>query len=150
MAKKKNSGTPLSLEIYLPSTEHPLELPLLVHRVEAGFPSPAEDYIDRKLDLNEHLIRNPSATFFVKVSGQSMINAGIRDGDILVVDRSLEAADKRIIIGVLDGEFTVKRIRKKAGKITLLPENEDFSPIEVTQDTDFRIWGVVTYAIHKL
>ena len=146
---KKKNPTP-ALEFFSPAEAKKLELPLYVHHVAAGFPSPAEDYLEKKLDLNEYLISNPSSTFFVKVNGHSMVNAGILDGDILIVDRSKEASDKRIVIAVLNGEFTVKRIRKKSGKLLLLPENEQYPPIEVTPEMDFRIWGVVTYAIHKV
>lgn len=146
----RKSGKPIKLEFFVPDNNNPLELPLFENSIPAGFPSPAEDYLDKKLDLNEHLIRNPSATFFVRVSGTSMINAGIYDGDILVVDRSVEATDKHIVIGVVNGEFTVKRIRKKNSRIYLIPENENFQTVEVTEEMDFRIWGVVTYAVHKL
>jgi DNA polymerase V len=145
---RKTKGT-LKLEFFLPGNEKTLELPYYTAQIPAGFPSPAEDYLDKKLDLNEFLIRNPAATFFVRVTGHSMINAGIYDGDILVVDRSVEASNNRIIIGVINGEFTVKRIKKEKNKLFLYPENEKFSVIEVTEGMDFRIWGVVTYAIHK-
>ena len=145
---RKTKGT-LKLEFFIPCNEKTLELPFYTTQIPAGFPSPAEDYLDKKLDLNEFLIHNPAATFFVKVTGHSMINAGIHDGDILVVDRSVEASNNRIIIGVINGEFTVKRIKKEKNKLFLYPENEKFSVIEVTEGMDFRIWGVVTYAIHK-
>lgn len=148
MQRKKEKS--LKLEIFGADLKSSVECPLYVNRVPAGFPSPAEDYIDKKLDLNEHLIKNPSATFFVKVTGHSMVNAGIYDGDILVVDRSLQASDQKIIIGIIDGEFTVKRIRKKNGQVWLLPENDEYQPVKITEEMDFRIWGVVTYAIHKL
>jgi DNA polymerase V len=148
MPKKTNK--PIKLDLFIPDQSNPLELPLYVNRIPAGFPSPAEDYLDKKLDLNEHLIQNPSSTFFVKVTGNSMVNAGIHDGDILVVDRSVEARDNRIVIGVINGEFTVKRIHRKKNRIYLMPENDQFSPLEVTEEMDFRIWGVVTYAIHKV
>jgi DNA polymerase V len=148
MNKKREKG--LKLEFFTPQRERNISLPLYEQRVPAGFPSPAEDYLDKKLDLNEHLIDHPAATFFVRVSGHSMVNAGIYDGDLLIVDRSLEATDKKIIIGVINGEFTVKRIRKKSGQLWLLPENEQFEPVKITEEMDFRIWGVVTYAIHKV
>lgn len=148
MQRKKEK--PLKLEFFAADPRSSVSCPLYETRVPAGFPSPAEDYMDRKLDLNEHLISHPAATFFVKVTGQSMVNAGICDGDLLIVDRSIQAADKKIIIGVINGEFTVKRIRKKGGQVWLLPENEDYEPVKITEDMDFRIWGVVTYAIHKL
>ncbi|MEI6127641.1 MAG: translesion error-prone DNA polymerase V autoproteolytic subunit [Pseudomonadota bacterium] len=119
-------------------------------QVSAGFPSPAEDYIDKKLDLNEHLIKHPAATFFVKVEGNSMINAGIHSGDMLIVDRALEPADKKIVIAVLNGEMTVKRIRKIKDKLYLMPENDTYQPTEITEDSAFQIWGVVTNVIHKV
>lgn len=137
-------------EIFKPDKSVIKELPLYSDLISAGFPSPAEDYIDKKLDLNEYLIKNRPATFLVKVNGSSMINSGIYDGDILVVDRSAEPANNKIVIGVIDGEFTVKRIIKKAKKLFLQPENENFKPIEITEDMDFKIWGIVTFAIHKL
>ena len=118
--------------------------------VSAGFPSPADDFIDTKLDLNEHLIRHPSATFFVRASGDSMIGAGIHSGDILIVDRSLEAANNAIVIAALEGELTVKRFKKKNGRVFLLPENKEYKIIDITHNETFSIWGVVTYVIHRL
>ena len=127
-----------------------LRLILYAAAIPAGFPSPAEDYIDKRLDLNEHLIKHPAATFFVKVAGHSMINAGIHDGDTLIVDRSLEPADKKIVIAVLNGEMTVKRLRKLRGRLYLMPENDSFQPIEVAEGSDFQIWGVVSSVIHPV
>ena len=124
--------------------------PLFLVRIAAGFPSPADDYIEKNLDLNEHLIKHPSATFFVRVEGNSMINAGIHNGDILIVDRSLEASDKKIIIAVINGELTVKRIRKKNDTCFLVAENDDFKPLCVTEEMAFQVWGVVTSVIHKV
>jgi DNA polymerase V len=118
--------------------------------VSAGFPSPAADYEEGKLDLNRHLVKNPAATFFVKVNGDSMIGAGIHHGDLLVVDRSLEPADKSVVIAVVNGELTVKRIRIRKGKITLEPENEHYSIQQITECVDFEVWGVVTNVIHEL
>ncbi|HNW90153.1 MAG TPA: translesion error-prone DNA polymerase V autoproteolytic subunit [Bacteroidales bacterium] len=143
--KQKNS-----IEIFVPETAKKVQLPFYVAKISAGFPSPAEDFIERKLDLNEYLIKNPTATFFVKVSGHSMINAGIHDGDILVVDRSLDPANNRIVIGVVNGEFTVKRLLKKNNKLFLMPENEDYKPIEINETMEASIWGVVTCTIRKL
>lgn len=128
----------------------PLLLPLFQSVVPAGFPSPADDYLDKKLDLNEYLVKHPAATFFVRVSGDSMIDAGIHNGDILIVDRSLPALDGRIIIAILDGELTVKRLRKKGHQVTLVPENELYEPIEINEFNDFEVWGVVTNVIHKV
>lgn len=124
-------------------------LPLFNSPVSAGFPSPAEDYVELKLDLNEHLIQHPIATFFVKVSGNSMTGAGIKDGDLLVIDRALTAKNNDIVIGVINGEFTVKRIRTVKGVMFLVPENPNYKPIEITQEMDFQVWGVVSYVIHK-
>jgi DNA polymerase V len=118
--------------------------------VPAGFPSPAADYEQSRLDLNKHLVRHPAATFFVKVAGDSMIGAGIHHGDLLVVDRSLEPKDKSVVIAVLDGDLTVKRIRIRNRKITLEPENHNYAAQEVTPDTAFEVWGVVTSVIHRL
>jgi DNA polymerase V len=118
--------------------------------VPAGFPSPATDYEEDKLDLNRYLIKHPAATFFIKAKGDSMIGAGIGCGDLLVVDRSLEAKDKNVIIAVVNGELTVKRIRIRGRKITLEPENGNYSIQEITRDTRFEVWGVVTNVIHKL
>ncbi len=123
---------------------------LFATSVPAGFPSPAHDFIEKKLDLNDYLIRHPAATFFVRVKGTSMINAGIYDGDILVVDRSLETCDGDIVLAVIDSEFTVKRVQKKEGRLFLLPENPQYNPIEIKQEDDFLVWGVVTNVIHEL
>ncbi len=123
--------------------------PLYVGRVSAGFPSPADDYIEGQLDLNQHLIRHPAATFFVRVDGDSMIDAGIHPGDILIVDRALEPKDKNVVIANINGELTVKRIRIKYKKLLLMPENEKYPPIPIPADMDFQVWGVVTYVIHE-
>ena len=123
--------------------------PLFITRVAAGFPSPADDFIEEKLDLNELLITHPAATFFIRVEGDSMQGAGICGGDILIVDRSLPPSDNKIVIAVLDGELTVKRIRIDGTSVMLLPENQDFEPIVVTQEMQFDVWGVVTSIIHQ-
>jgi DNA polymerase V len=124
-------------------------LPIFLTGVSAGFPSPAEDYIEKQLDLNDLVIQHPSATFFVRVVGDSMRDAGIFSGDILAVDRSLEPSSGKIVVALLNGEFTVKRLHIDAREVTLLPENEAFPAIVVTPDSDFQVWGVVTYVIHK-
>jgi DNA polymerase V len=117
--------------------------------VSAGFPSPGTDYLEGKLDLNEHLIKNPPATFFVRVSGDSMIGAGIHPEDILVVDRSEDPKSGKIVIAVINGELTVKRLKQSREGIQLLPENPEYSPIAITEDMDFQVWGVVTFVIHR-
>lgn len=126
------------------------QLPLFSSKVSAGFPSPADDYLEGMLDLNEHLIQHPAATFFVRVTGDSMIGAGIHADDILVVDRSLEATSGRIVIVALDGELTVKRLHMAADDIRLLPENPAYQPIVIKEENELHIWGVVTSVIHSL
>ena len=117
--------------VYAPDLSTRYALPIFLGRLPAGFPSPADDYLEGKLDLNRHLIKHPAATFFVRVTGDSMIGAGIHSGDLLVVDRSLEPADKNVVVAVLDGELTVKRLFKQNGILRLLPENLNYQPIEV-------------------
>lgn len=118
-------------------------------QVCAGFPNPADDYAENSLDLNEILVKHPSSTFFIRVKGDSMINAGIQDGDVVVVDRSLEPYDGAVILAMLNGEFTVKRFQKIGNTIALLPENKLFRPLRMSQEDDFEVWGVVSYIIHK-
>lgn len=125
------------------------ELPLYSSKVSAGFPSPADDYMECKLDLNTHLIQHPSATFFVKASGDSMKNAGIFSGDMLIVDRSIEATHGKIVIAAIDGELTVKRLVRLQNRVQLLPENPNYPPIDITAEQDMVIWGVVTHVIHE-
>lgn len=126
------------------------QLPLYASGVSAGFPSPADDYLEGVLDLNAHLIREPNATFFVRANGESMIGAGIHDGDLLVVDRSLRATDGKVVIVALNGELTVKRFSKENGKSWLKPENPKFKAILLKEEDDTHLWGVVTSVIHSL
>ncbi|PSJ75537.1 peptidase S24 [Sphingobacteriales bacterium UPWRP_1] len=126
-----------------------VQIPLFGNCISAGFPSPADDYVELKIDLNRYLVKNPAATFYVRVKGNSMENAGIYEGDILVVDRALQPKDNNIAICVIAGEFTVKRIAKRKNRLYLLAENTNYLPIEITEDIDFQIWGVVSYIIHK-
>jgi DNA polymerase V len=123
---------------------------LFMAPVSAGFPSPADDYIEDKLDLNKYLVKHPAATFFVKVNGDSMIGAGIHHGDILIVDRSLEPVDKKVVIAVVDGELTVKRIRTGNGRVALVPENDAYQVLNIEDGMNFEIWGVVTSVIHSV
>lgn len=125
------------------------KIPMFAHTVQAGFPSPADDYIADTLDLNEHLIHHKEATFFVEASGASMIGAGIHDGDILVVDKSITATNGDVIIATVDGEFTVKKLDKSDGKVRLMPENPDFKPIEFKNEQELLVFGVVTSVIHQ-
>ncbi len=124
--------------------------PLFSSPIAAGFSSWADDLIDKKLDLNERLISHPSATFFVKVVGDSMIGAGIFEGDILIVDRALEAKDGKIIIAVVNGEFTVKRLKFINNFSWLMPENPKYKPVKIMPESNMQIFGVVTYAIHDV
>lgn len=126
-----------------------VKIPLYTTSVQAGFPSPADDFVEKHLDLNEHLVKRPEATFFVRVRGESMLGAGIYDGDILVVDRSCSISPRNIIIAALDGELTVKRLLKEDGKIILSPENPLYEPITVTPESDFLVWGRVKHAIRS-
>jgi DNA polymerase V len=125
-------------------------LPLYQCAVAAGFPTPTESDMDQEIDLNDLLIRHPAATFFVRVSGFSMINAGIHHDDILVVDRSLEPIPEKIVIAAINGELTVKRLRKNGDKIRLVAENDSYLPIDITEEMEFHIWGVVTSVIHPV
>lgn len=137
------------LEFFKMESTKGLRVPFASFSVPAGFPSPADDYWDSKLDLNEYLVHHPAATFLVRVQGDSMNNAGIYDGDILVVDRALEPKDGNIAVCVIDGEFTVKRLRIIKDEIYLAPESDKFKPIKITNFQDFRVWGIVTYIIHR-
>lgn len=125
-------------------------IPLFGHTIRAGFPSPADDYVEDVIDLHEHLIHHPAATFLLRVRGDSMIGAGIHDGDLLVVDRALDSSHGRVVIAVLDGELTVKRLWRSDGQIRLLAENPAYSPIEVGAEQELVIWGVVVHVIHSL
>jgi DNA polymerase V len=128
--------------------DHPL--PLFASHISCGFPSPADDYVETTLDLNELVIAHPEATFYARVSGDSMINAAICDGDILIIDRARKARQNSIVLALLNEEFTVKRLHKRGATILLMPENPAYEPICITDEMDFQIWGVVTYCIHRL
>lgn len=132
-----------------------LQLPLFGSRLRAGFPSPADDYIEAKIDLNKYLVEHSAATFLVRIDGDSMVGAGIYPGDIAIVDRSLvdpdvKAMHNKIVLAVLDGEFTIKRLCVKGNAVSLLPENEAYQPIAVSEGSDFTIWGVVKHSIRHL
>jgi DNA polymerase V len=127
-----------------------IQLPLFEATISAGFPSMAENDCQQTLDLNEWLIKHPAATFFLRVRGDSMVGAGIHDQDVLIVDKSLKATEGKIVIASLNGELTVKRLQKIQGRLFLAAENCLYQPIEITEDMDFRIWGVVTSVIHLL
>ena len=126
-----------------------INTPMFLDSVSAGFPSPATDYMENKLDLNEYLVRHPAATFIVKANGPSMIEAGILSGDLLIVDRSLTPNNENIVIASVFGDLTVKKLRKKGSALFLVSANNEYSSIEVREEMECFIWGVVTYVIHK-
>lgn len=137
------------LTLYRRQPRKALPLPLFSTRISAGFPSPADDYIEKPLDLNDLVVQHPLATFYVRVQGDSMQGAGIHTGDILVVDRAIAPTHGKIVIALLEGEFTVKQIHIKGGKMALLPANPAYAPLPIEEGSDFQVWGVVTYVIHR-
>lgn len=138
------------LNFFVPNIESELRIPYIKDGVSAGFPSPAADFMEMNIDLNKELSENPLATFYIKVKGNSMIDAGINDKDVLVVDRSLEPQNNKIAICFIDGEFTVKRIKLDKDCLYLMPENENYKPIKVTEENQLIIWGIVTYVIKNV
>lgn len=150
-AYRKSATSPASFHPLVIAWDTPLvRIPLMSHTVPAGFPSPADDYIQDALDLNQHLIVHREATFILRVSGWSMRDAGIHDGDELIVDRALEPADGNVVIAVLDGELTCKRLHKVGGSIRLLAENPDYPEIVIGNAQELVIWGVVTRVLHRV
>ncbi len=137
------------VEISQPEGDSIQLFPAFLSGVQAGFPSPADDYIENRLNINDLVIDHPASTFFVRVEGESMKDANIQSGDILVVDRSIEAANGKIVIAIINGEFTVKRFQKNSSGTFLIPENPKFPTIKIEEDTDFQVWGIVTFVIHK-
>ncbi len=127
-----------------------MDLPFVENGISAGFPSPADDFLDLSIDLNKELIQNPSATFYGRVKGDSMVDAGLSDGDLLIIDKSLEPTDSKIAVCFIDGEFTVKRIKIERDIIWLIAENKNYKPIKVTSENDFIIWGIVTTVIKSV
>ena len=123
---------------------------LVEQEISAGFPSPADDFKEVRISLDKELVKNKEATFYARVSGDSMIGAGLDDGDLLVIDRSLSPENGKIAICFIDGDFTVKRIKKEKGKFYLMPENKKYEPIELAEDDELIIWGVVEYVIKKV
>ncbi len=137
------------VEISLPAADSTHLVPAYLSCVQAGFPSPADDYIENQLDLNGLVVQHPHSTFFVKVEGESMADANIHTGDILVVDRSLQASSGKIVVAVVNGEFTVKRLFNDRTGSYLVPENPRYPKFKIEQGSDFQVWGVVTFVIHK-
>lgn len=136
-----------TINIFSALTDTALDLPIITEGISAGFPSPALDFVDLTIDLNKHLIKHPSATFYGRVKGSSLKNAGIDDGDLLIIDRSLEPTNGKIAICYIDGEFTAKRISVKKNELWLMPENDRYKPIKIEKENDFLIWGIVTHVI---
>ncbi|MDN3678229.1 translesion error-prone DNA polymerase V autoproteolytic subunit [Flavobacterium paronense] len=141
MIKQKN------LTFFIPDLENAQQLPYYASGIKAGFPSPAADFDETKISLDNTLVKNREATFYAKAVGTSMIGAGIDDGDIMVIDRSLQPTANKIAVCYIDNEFTVKRIKIEKDYVYLMPENNDFQPIKVTEDNELIIWGIVTYVI---
>jgi DNA polymerase V len=143
----RNINTTKSIEFYIPDTSTEVKVPFFDVGISAGFPSPADDFIELSIDLNKELIKHKYTTYFAKVKGYSMKNAGIHDGDLLIIDKSLEPQNNKIAVCQIDGEFTVKRIKIEKNIIWLIAENEDYKPIKVTPENNFVIWGIVTHSI---
>ena len=144
--KKTNSNV---VNFIQPSVQKPLPITLFSHKVPAGFPSPADDHAESRLDLNEYLINQAESTFFVRIKGDSMVDAGILDNDIVIVDRSKSAAINDIVLASIDGEFTVKVLTKNNKGPYLMPANKEFKPIYIEEGSQFEIWGVVTGSVRK-
>ncbi len=138
------------VEIFELSQDTGIAIPFFDVGVAAGNPSYVSEYFPESININQELVRNPKATFCVRVSGQSMVGAGIDDGDLLIVDKDLVARDNQIILAVINGDYTVKRLQEKTDGYYLQPENPDFEALKITQFMDFRIWGVVTGVIKKM
>ena len=137
----------LHIDLYSALTDSELALPYAEGGISAGFPSPAMDFMELSIDLNKHIVKHPSSTFYGRVKGHSLKNAGISDGDLLVIDKSLEPVHGKIAVCFIDGEFTAKRIHINGKELWLMPENEAYSPIKVEEENQLIIWGVVTHVI---
>lgn len=144
----KSSNSKSSINFFTPDFGSN-NLQLYVEGIKAGFPSPAQDYMDSVFDLNKELVHNPSSTFYGRVSGNSMVDAGIHDGDILVIDKSIEPANGLQAVCFVDGEFTIKTLKVTKTAVYLMPANPEFKPIKITDENSFMVWGIVTYVIHK-
>lgn len=139
-----------SLVFFKPNEDNIKDMPLAHTGVSAGFPSPADDFKELRISIDQEVVKNEEATFYARVDGQSMQGAGLDDGDLLVIDRSREPEDNAIAVCFIDGEFTVKRLKVEAECIFLMPENPNYKPIKVTEDNQLIIWGVVTYVVKKV
>ncbi|MFN5980477.1 MAG: LexA family protein, partial [Pseudanabaena sp.] len=137
-------------QIRKPCTESPIRLPLFSSRVSAGFPSPADDLLESHLDLNRYLISQPAATFFMRFEGEPMLESGLQQGDLLIVDRSIEVTEQKIVVASVNGDLVIRRVSRNRRRLQLLSENPNCQLISITEDTEFQIWGVVTYVIRAL
>jgi DNA polymerase V len=138
-----------ALVFVTPGTSCHTPIPYFRQGIPAGFPSPADDYLQKTLDLNEHLIKHPAATFYAHVQGDSMKDANLNDGDLLIIDKAETPRHRSIVVAILNGEFLVKRLYKRNGELRLLPENKAYAAIEIKEGMDFEIWGVVSHIVHK-
>ncbi len=138
------------LNFLIPKKENTLGQWLIDQGISAGFPSPADDFKEIRISLDKELVKNEEATFYARVSGDSMQGAGLENGDLLIIDRSIEPSNNKIAVCFVDGEFTVKRIKIESKKLYLIPENKKYSPIEINEENELIIWGIVTYVIKKL
>lgn len=139
----------IELQLFKADTSIALALPYIEQGINAGFPSPADDFLDISIDLNKELIQNKDATYFARVNGNSMIDAGINDGDLLIIDKSIKPSNGKAAVCFIDGEFTIKWLNITKDVIWLTPANKNFKPIKVTKDNDFMIYGIITYIIKK-
>ncbi|WP_372794016.1 LexA family protein [Lutibacter sp.] len=139
-----------NLTIYSPEKTELKERPIVNEDISAGFPSPAEDFKEVRISLDKELVKNEEATFYARVRGNSMIDANIEDGDLLVIDRSIETRNGKIAVCMIDGEFTIKRLKVEKDCVYLMPENKNYKPIKVTEGNDLIVWGIVIYVIKKV
>jgi DNA polymerase V len=139
-----------TLNFYIPKADNGIGQWLAEEGISAGFPSPADDFKEIRISLDKELVKNKEATFYARVDGDSMIGAGLEDGDLLVIDRSLNPENGKIAVCLIDGDFTVKRIKKEKNKLYLMPENKKYKPIELKEENELIIWGVVEYVIKKV
>ena len=139
-----------TIEMFKSDTDTTIQLPYVENGISAGFPSPADDFLNNAIDLNKELVKHPDSTFYGRVRGDSMIDAGLSNGDLLIIDKSLPFSNNKIAVCFIDGEFTVKRLKIEKDIIWLIAENKNYKPIKVTQDNEFIIWGIVTTVIKSL
>ena len=138
------------INFFIPKKENGIGQWLAGEGISAGFPSPADDFKETRISLDKELVKNKEATFYARVDGDSMIGAGLNNGDLLVIDRSLNPENGKIAVCLIDGDFTVKRIKKEKGKVYLIPENKKYQPIEIKEENELIIWGIVEYVIKKI